>query len=114
MSPDGIEAVIRMFLDIDVRHVLPTLHVPTLVLHRHGDRVVNRRAAQWMAEQIRARFVDLPGRDHFPWVGDSDAIVEEVREFLTGGHASRTTGSGARHGHVHRRCRLDRPGRRAR
>ena len=43
MSPDGIEAVIKMFLDIDVRHVLPTLHVPTLVLHRHGDRVVNWR-----------------------------------------------------------------------
>ena len=52
MSPDGIEAVIKMFLDIDVRHVLPTLHVPTLVLHRHGDRVVNWRASQWMAEQI--------------------------------------------------------------
>jgi pimeloyl-ACP methyl ester carboxylesterase len=85
MSPDGIEAVIKMFLDIDVRHVLPTLHVPTLVLHRHGDRVVNRRAAQWMAEQIPgARYVELPGRDHFPWVGDTDAIVEEVREFLTG------------------------------
>jgi pimeloyl-ACP methyl ester carboxylesterase len=50
MSPDGIEAVIKMFLDIDVRHVLSTLHVPTLVLHRHGDRVVNWRASQWMAD----------------------------------------------------------------
>jgi pimeloyl-ACP methyl ester carboxylesterase len=85
MSPDGIEAVIKMFLDIDVRHVLPTLHVPTLVLHRHGDRVVNRHAAEWMAAQIPgARYVDLPGRDHFPWAGDTDAIIEEVREFLTG------------------------------
>ena len=46
MSPDGIAAVIKMFLEIDVRHVLPTLHVPTLVLHRHGDRVVNWRASQ--------------------------------------------------------------------
>jgi class 3 adenylate cyclase len=74
-----------MFLDIDVRHVLPTLHVPTLVLHRHGDRVVNWRAAQWMAQQIpEARWIDLPGRDHFPWAGDTDAIIEEVREFLTG------------------------------
>jgi class 3 adenylate cyclase len=85
MSPDGIEAVIKMFLDIDVRHVLPALHVPTLVLHRHGDRVVNWRASQWMAEQIPgARRVELPGQDHLPWAGDTDAIVEEVRVFLTG------------------------------
>jgi pimeloyl-ACP methyl ester carboxylesterase len=49
MSPDGIATVIKMFLDIDVRHVLPTLHVPTLVLHRHGDRVVNWRESQCIA-----------------------------------------------------------------
>jgi pimeloyl-ACP methyl ester carboxylesterase len=85
MSPDGIEAVIKMFLDIDVRHVLSTLHVPTLVLHRHGDRVVNWRASQWMADQIPgARRVELPGQDHVPWAGDTDSIVEEVRAFLTG------------------------------
>ena len=74
-----------MFLEIDVREVLPTLRVPTLVLHRHGDRVVNRRAGRWMAEQIPgARYVELAGPDHFPWIGDSDQVVEEVREFLTG------------------------------
>ena len=85
MSPDGIENVIKMFLEIDVRHVLPTLHVPTLVLNRHGDRVVNWRASQWMAEQIPgAKWVELPGQDHFPWAGDTEAIVEEVRAFLTG------------------------------
>jgi pimeloyl-ACP methyl ester carboxylesterase len=85
MSPDGIAAVIKMFLEIDVRHVLPTLRVPTLVLHRHGDRVVNWRAAKWMADQIPgAQRVELPGQDHFPWAGDADAIVEEVRAFLTG------------------------------
>jgi class 3 adenylate cyclase len=61
------------------------LHVPTLVLHRHGDRVVNWRASRWIAEQIPgARRVELPGADHFPWAGDADAIVEEVRAFLTG------------------------------
>jgi class 3 adenylate cyclase len=85
MSPDGIQAVIQMFLEIDVRHVLPTLHVPTLVLHRHGDRVINWRASEWMAAQIPgARRVELPGRDHLPWAGDTEAIVEEVRVFLTG------------------------------
>jgi class 3 adenylate cyclase len=85
VSPDGITALVTMFMDIDVRHVLPTLRVPTLVLHRHGDRVVNWRAGRWMAEQIPgARYVELPGPDHFPWVGDTAAVVEEVREFLTG------------------------------
>jgi class 3 adenylate cyclase len=84
-SPDGIRKIIEMFYDIDVRHVLPTLQVPTLVLHRHGDRVVNWRAGKWMADQIpNARFVDLPGQDHFPWIGDADAVIEEIREFMTG------------------------------
>jgi class 3 adenylate cyclase len=59
--------------------------VPTLVIHRHGDRVVNWRASKWMTEQIPGAVrVELPGQDHFPWAGDSDAIVEEVRAFLTG------------------------------
>jgi class 3 adenylate cyclase len=85
VSPDALAALFSMFLDIDVRHVLPTLRVPTLVLHRHGDRVVNWRAGRWMAEQIPgARYIELSGQDHFPWFGDSDAVIEEIREFLTG------------------------------
>ncbi len=85
VSPDGLNALISMFMNIDVRHVLPTLQVRTLVLHRRGDRVVNWRAGRWMAEQIPgARYVSLPGQDHFPWVGDADAVIDEIREFLTG------------------------------
>ena len=84
ISPDGLNDFYAMFLDIDVRDVLPTLRVPTLVLHRHGDRVVNWRAGRWMAERIPgAKFVRLDGQDHLPWSGD-DQVVEEVREFLTG------------------------------
>jgi class 3 adenylate cyclase len=85
VSPDGLTALFTMFMDIDVRNVLTTLRVPTLVLHRHGDRVVNWRAGRWMAAQIPgARYVDLAGQDHFPWSGDSDAVIDEIREFLTG------------------------------
>ena len=84
ISPDGLADFYAMFLDIDVRDVLPALRVPTLVLHRHGDRVVNWRAGRWLAENISgARFVRLEGQDHLPWSGD-DQVVEEVREFLTG------------------------------
>jgi len=85
ISPDGLTKLVGMFMDIDVRHVLPTLRLPTLVLHRHGDRVVNWRAGRWMAGQIPgARYVELPGNDHFPWIGDSNVVIEEIREFLTG------------------------------
>ncbi len=84
-SPAMVQQIFEMFLDIDVRAVLPTLHVPTLVLHRRGDRVVNRRAGEELAARIPgARYVELEGIDHVPWAGDSDAVLGEIEEFLTG------------------------------
>jgi pimeloyl-ACP methyl ester carboxylesterase len=84
-SPAMVQQIFEMFLDIDVRAVLPTIHVPTLVLHRHGDRVVNRRAGEELAAQIpNARYVELPGIDHLPWAGDSESVLGEIEEFLTG------------------------------
>ena len=71
--------------EIDVRQVLPAIHVPTLVMHRTGDRSVHVEEGRWMAGQIPgARFVELTGEDHMPWVGDQDAILDEIQEFLTG------------------------------
>lgn len=84
-SPAMSAWIFEMSLDIDVRAVLPVLHLPTLVSHRHGDRVVNRRAGHWLADQIvGARYVELPGQDHLPWFGDQDAVLDEAQEFLTG------------------------------
>jgi pimeloyl-ACP methyl ester carboxylesterase len=84
-SPSMVQQLFEMFLDIDVRAVLPTIHVPTLVLHRHGDFVVNRRAGEELASHIPgARYVELPGNDHLPWAGDSEALLGEIEEFLTG------------------------------
>jgi pimeloyl-ACP methyl ester carboxylesterase len=84
-SPAMVQQIFEMFLDIDVRAVLPTIHVPTLVLHRRGDRVVNRRAGKELAARIpNARYVELPGIDHLPWAGDSEAVLGEIEEFLTG------------------------------
>jgi pimeloyl-ACP methyl ester carboxylesterase len=84
-SPGAAVALLRMNSAIDVRDVLPTIRVPTLVLHRVGDRDVNIEEARWIARQIPgAKLVELPGDDHLIWGGDVDAVVDEVEEFLTG------------------------------
>jgi len=84
-SPGAAVAVMEMNKEIDVRPVLPTIHVPALVLHRKGDRVVHVEQGRYLAAHIRgARLVELPGADHTPWVGDMDPISNEVEEFLTG------------------------------
>jgi class 3 adenylate cyclase len=88
-SPAMVQQIFEMFLDIDVRSILPTIHVPTLLLHRRGDRVVNRRAGEELAAQIPgARYVELSGIDHLPWAGDSDAVLGEIEEFLTGARSA--------------------------
>jgi pimeloyl-ACP methyl ester carboxylesterase len=84
-SPAMVQKIFEMFLDIDVRAILPTITVPTLVLHRRGDRVVNWRAGRELASKIPgARYVELAGIDHLPWSGDPDPVLGEVEEFLTG------------------------------
>ncbi len=84
-SPGASVAILRMAVEIDIRHVLPTIRVPTLILHRAEERAVPVEGARYMAEHIPgAKYVELPGIDHCPWVGDSDAILDEVQEFLTG------------------------------
>jgi class 3 adenylate cyclase len=84
-TPSMLQQNFLMFLDIDVRSILPAVEVPTLVLHRHGDMAVNWRAAEWMAGQIPgAKYVEVPGNDHLLYVGDTDRLVDEVEEFLTG------------------------------
>ena len=84
-TPAMLGQLYAMYLDVDVRSVCSSVHAPTLVLHRRGDRAVNRRAGQWMAEHISgAKYVELPGHDHSPFAGDVDALIDEVEEFLTG------------------------------
>jgi len=84
-SPGAACDVMQMNGEIDVRHVLPAIRVPTLIVHRTGDRLTYIEQARYLAEKIPgARLVELPGDDHEPWVGDTDAIFGEVEEFLTG------------------------------
>ncbi len=85
---EGMGAVLedlRRFSESDVRQVLPAISVPTLVLHRTTDVVEPVESGRYLAELIPgARIVELPGSDAQPWAGDSRAVVEEIREFVTG------------------------------
>ena len=84
-SPGAALALTQMNAEIDVRRVLPTIRVPTLVIHRTGDLCLKVEEGRYVANEIPgARFVELPGEDHLPFVGDQNAILDEVEEFLTG------------------------------
>ena len=84
-SPAAGVTLYRMNVEVDTRAILPTIRVPTLVLHRLGDRLIPCQAGRYMAEQIpTARFVELPGDDHLAWIGNADALLAEVQEFVTG------------------------------
>jgi class 3 adenylate cyclase len=83
-TPAAWEAFARMAFDIDVRDVVPSIHVPTLIIHATGDRVCHIENARWLARNIPgALFVELPGEDHLPWF-HPDRTLAEIREFITG------------------------------
>ena len=84
-SPGAAIALYRMNIEIDIRAVLPTIRVPTLILHRSGDQLINVGNSRYMAEHIpNAKFLELEGVDHLPWFGNSDIVLDEIQEFLTG------------------------------
>ncbi len=85
MTPGMLAAMTRMYFDIDVRDVVPSVHVPTLVIHRRHDRLVNVRNGRWLAENLpNAKLVEVPGDDHVPWYQDPELTLGEIEEFLTG------------------------------
>jgi class 3 adenylate cyclase len=84
-SPKAAAALLRMNTQIDVRNVLPTIGVPTLLLYRTHDADVHVDEGRYIAERIPgSTFVELPGADHLMWTGDADALLDEVEGFLTG------------------------------
>jgi class 3 adenylate cyclase/alpha-beta hydrolase superfamily lysophospholipase len=88
VSPGMVEALIEVARRIDVRDILPSIRVPTLVLHRSGE-VMPVELGRELAELIPgARFVELPGRDHLFWFGDQSTIADEIERFVTGGRAA--------------------------
>ena len=84
-SPGAARALTRMNAEIDVRHILPSVRVPTLVLHRSDDRCLKVEEGRYVAKRIPgAKFVEINGVDHLPFVGDQDSIIDEIEEFVTG------------------------------
>lgn len=87
-SPGTARELLSAAADLDVRDLLPEVRVPTLVMHRAQDTAWDPRHSRYIAERIPgARYVELEGIDSLPFLGDSDAIVEEIEEFLTGERA---------------------------
>lgn len=84
-SPGAAVAVMQMVYELDARPILPAIRVPTLILHRRDDCLVPVEHARYLAQHIPgARYVELPGMDHFFFTGDADAYLDQIEEFLTG------------------------------
>jgi class 3 adenylate cyclase len=78
-------ALAKMNAEIDVRHILPSIRIPTLILQRRGDRTVRVEHGRYLAEHIPgAKYVELEGIDHIPFIGDADSVLGHIEEFLTG------------------------------
>jgi pimeloyl-ACP methyl ester carboxylesterase/class 3 adenylate cyclase len=90
-TPGAARELMRWNAEIDVRAALPAITAPTLVLHRRGDMAAPIEGGRYLAEHIPgARFVEFPGDEHYPFVGDVDRVVDEIEEFLTGERPRRT------------------------
>ncbi|MGH2636406.1 MAG: adenylate/guanylate cyclase domain-containing protein [Actinomycetota bacterium] len=84
-TPGTVLRMREMLRQLDVRHVLGSIGVPTLVVHRKDNRLVELPHGRYLADHIPgARFIELDGDDYFPFVGNTDAILDEIEEFLTG------------------------------
>jgi pimeloyl-ACP methyl ester carboxylesterase len=84
-NPGAAIALMRMNSQIDITDILPSVRVPTLVVHRTDDVTVDIEGGRTLARRIpNARLLELPGKDHIPSVGDSETYLQEIEEFLTG------------------------------
>ena len=90
-SPGTALALARMNTEADITNILNSIKIPTLVIHRTGDRDINIEEGKYIASRIpNAKFVELSGNDHFFWVGDSFSVIAEIEEFITGVRPQKT------------------------
>ncbi len=89
-SPGRIREFLTVWRNIDLRELMPAIDVPTLLLHRRGDKVVDIDQSRYAAQHIKnSRLVELEGEDHLPIFGDTTALLDEVEEFVTGSRPTR-------------------------
>jgi class 3 adenylate cyclase len=85
VRPGMVEPIFEAINQLDVRAVLPAIRVPSLIMHRREDRLIDVANARYLAASIpRARYVELDGEDHIYFAGDQDAVLDEIEEFVTG------------------------------
>ena len=107
-SPQDAIALWRWNTEIDVRDILGAIHVPTLVLHRRGDRWVNVEEGRFVADRIEgAKWMELPGDDHVIWAGDADRTLDEIEEFVTGIRPEPVSRAGSPDGTLYRHRRFN-------
>jgi pimeloyl-ACP methyl ester carboxylesterase len=88
-SPGMARATLEAMFCIDVRQILPTITVPTLVIHARDDVGIPVQCGRYLADHISgAQMLEVDGTDHAPWFTDPDAILNRIEEFLTGSHAA--------------------------
>lgn len=88
-TPGSVKSVLEVLRDVDVREVLPHVHVPALVIHRTGDRVVPVAGGRFLDQHLpNSQFIELNGQDHWWWVGDSAAILEQIDRFMASSSAA--------------------------
>lgn len=86
-SPGAAVALTKMNAEIDVRNVLPSIRVPTLVIHRKDDKCLKVEEGRYVASKIPgSKYVEFEGDDHLPFVGDQGEILDEIERFVTGSH----------------------------
>ena len=84
-SPMAAQALYVMNTNTDVRAILPSITVPTLIIHADGDRIAAVEGARYMASAIPgARMIELDSPDHVPWADDAEVVLAEIEEFVTG------------------------------
>ena len=90
VSKDALPRFFDILSKTDVRHVLPSLRVPTLILHRPANFAVPVDNARYLNEHIAgSRLVELPGEDYLPFLSDQQPMIDEIEEFVTGGRRKR-------------------------
>jgi DNA-binding CsgD family transcriptional regulator/pimeloyl-ACP methyl ester carboxylesterase len=91
-TPGSVKSVLEALRDIDVRDVLPHVHIPALVIHRTGDRAVPVAGGRFLDQQLpNSQFIELNGQDHWWWVGDSEAVLNEIDRFMSNSSTTPTS-----------------------